>query len=286
VKYYVYIFGGNMNMIKRFSLGLLITLFLSVSANADKIRIGTEGAYPPWNSKDASGKLIGFEVELAWTLCRYIGQQCEIVEQDWDGMIPALIMRKFDAIMAGMSITDERKKAINFSQGYADEVASLAVMKGSNLEGMQTSEGINLTKKSGAVKKDLKTITGALAGKTVCVQTATIHQNFLESGDVGKVNVRTYKTQDEVNLDLASGRCDVALAAAVAFTDYAEKSKKPVVLVGPTFSGGAFGNGVGVGIRKDDTELLKAFNSAINKARKNGDISRIATKWFGFDASM
>ena len=275
-----------MNAIKRFSLGLLITLFLSVSANADKIRIGTEGAYPPWNSKDASGKLIGFEVELAWTLCRYIGQQCEIVEQDWDGMIPALIMRKFDAIMAGMSITDERKKAINFSQGYADEVASLAVMKGSNLEGMQTSEGINLTKKSGAVKKDLKTITGALAGKTVCVQTATIHQNFLESGDVGKVNVRTYKTQDEVNLDLASGRCDVALAAAVAFTDYAEKSKKPVVLVGPTFSGGAFGNGVGVGIRKDDTELLKAFNSAINKARKNGDISRIATKWFGFDASM
>ena len=275
-----------MNVIKKFSLGLLITLFLSVSANADKIRIGTEGAYPPWNSKDASGKLIGFEVELAWTLCRYIGQQCEIVEQDWDGMIPALIMRKFDAIMAGMSITDERKKAINFSQGYADEVASLAVMKGSNLEVIQTSEGINLTKKSGAVKKDLKTITQALAGKTVCVQTATIHQNFLESGDVGKVNVRTYKTQDEVNLDLASGRCDVALAAAVAFTDYAEKSKKPVVLVGPTFSGGAFGNGVGVGIRKDDTELLKAFNSAINKARKNGDISRIATKWFGFDASM
>ena len=275
-----------MNVIKKFSLGLLITLFLSVSANADKIRIGTEGAYPPWNSKDASGKLIGFEVELAWTLCRYIGQQCEIVEQDWDGMIPALIMRKFDAIMAGMSITDERKKAINFSQGYADEVASLAVMKGSNLEGMQTSEGINLTKKSGAVKKDLKTITQALAGKTVCVQTATIHQNFLESGDVGKVNVRTYKTQDEVNLDLASGRCDVALAAAVAFTDYAEKSKKPVVLVGPTFSGGAFGNGVGVGIRKDDAELLRAFNSAINKARKNGDISRIATKWFGFDASM
>ena len=275
-----------MSIIKKFSLGLLISLFLTMSANADKIRIGTEGAYPPWNSKDASGKLIGFEVELAWTLCRYIGQQCEIVEQDWDGMIPALIMRKFDAIMAGMSITAERQKAISFSQGYADEVASLAVMKGSDLEGIDTSEGINLTKKTGAVKKDLKTLTSALAGKTVCTQTATIHQNFLESGDVGKINVRTYKTQDEVNLDLTSGRCDVALAAAVAFTDYAEKSGKPVVLVGPTFSGGAFGNGVGVGIRKDDTELLNAFNRAIDKARKNGDISRIATKWFGFDASM
>ena len=275
-----------MNIIKKFSLGLLISLFLTISANADKIRIGTEGAYPPWNSKDASGKLIGFEVELAWTLCRYIGQQCEIVEQDWDGMIPALIMRKFDAIMAGMSITAERQKAISFSQGYADEVASLAVMKGSDLEGIDTSEGINLTKKTGTVKKDLKTLTSALAGKTVCTQTATIHQNFLESGDVGKINVRTYKTQDEVNLDLTSGRCDVALAAAVAFTDYAEKSGKSVVLVGPTFSGGAFGNGVGVGIRKDDTELLNAFNRAIDKARKNGDISRIATKWFGFDASM
>ena len=275
-----------MNIIKKFSLGVLITLFLSFPANADKIKIGTEGAYPPWNSKDASGKLIGFEVELAWTLCRYIGQQCEIVEQDWDGMIPALIMRKFDAIMAGMSITAERQKAISFSQGYADEVASLAVMKGSDLEGIDTPAGINLTKPNAAAKKALKTLTTALAGKTVCVQTATIHQNFLDSGDVGKVNVRTYKTQDEVNLDLASGRCDAALAAAVAFSDYAEKSGKPVVLVGPTFSGGAFGNGVGVGIRKDDTELLNAFNKAIDKARKNGDISRIATKWFGFDASM
>ena len=275
-----------MNIFKKIIFSVLLSLLVVGNVNADKIRIGTEGAYPPWNSKDESGKLIGFEVELAWTLCRYIGQQCTIVEQDWDGMIPALIMRKFDAIMAGMSITAERQKAISFSQGYADEVASLAVMKGSSLEGLDTPAGINLTKPNAAAKKALKALTAALAGKTVCVQTATIHQNFLDSGDVGKVNVRTYKTQDEVNLDLASGRCDAALAAAVAFSDYAEKSGKPVVLTGPTFSGGAFGNGVGVGIRKDDTELLKAFNKAIDKARKNGDISRIATKWFGFDASM
>ena len=75
-----------MNVIKKIFLTFLLSLFLVSSANADKIRIGTEGAYPPWNSKDASGKLIGFEVELAWQLCRYIGQQCEIVEQDWDGI--------------------------------------------------------------------------------------------------------------------------------------------------------------------------------------------------------
>ena len=283
-----------MNIFKKTILTVLASLLLIGNVYADKIKIGTEGAYPPWNSKDASGKLIGFEVELAYSLCRYIGRQCEVVEQDWDGMIPALQMRKFDAIMAGMSITDERKKVITFSQGYADEVASLAVMKGSDLEGMETPEGVNLTLGGSSVNKALKTITGALSGKTVCTQTGTIHQNFLESGDVGKVNVRTYKTQDEVNLDLTSGRCDVALAAAVAFTDYADKSGKPVVLVGPTFSGGAFGNGVGVGIRqggddaigKRDAKLLKDFNKAINTARKQGIISKLAIKHFGFDASM
>ena len=275
-----------MNIFKKTILTIFASLFLTVSVSADSIRIGTEGAYPPWNAKDESGKLIGFEVELANWLCIYMGKECTIVEQDWDGMIPGLIMRKYDAIMAGMSITDERMKTINFSQGYADEVAQLAVIKGSDLEGMNTPSGVNLSLGGSDVKSALKTLTGALAGKTVCVQTATIHQNFLDSGDVGKVNVRTYKTQDEVNLDLVAGRCDAALAAAVSFTDYAEKSGKPVVLVGPTFSGGAFGNGVGVGIRQDDTELLKAFNKAIDKARKNGDISRIATKWFGFDASM
>ena len=283
-----------MNIFKKTILTVLASLFIFVNVSAEKIKIGTEGAYPPWNSKDASGNLIGFEVELAQELCTIMKYECTIVEQDWDGMIPALVMRKFDAIMAGMSITAERQKTITFSQGYADEVASLAVMKGSSLEGMDTPEGINLSLGGSDVKKALKTLTGALAGKTVCTQTGTIHQNFLESGDVGSVNVRTYKTQDEVNLDLTSGRCDVALAAAVAFTDYADKSGKPVVLVGPTFSGGTFGNGVGVGIRqasdsaigKRDAKILKDFNKAINKARKQGIISKLAIKHFGFDASM
>ena len=276
-----------MKNIYKFFLSSIVALGLLVStAQADSIRIGTEGAYPPWNAKDESGKLIGFEVELANWLCIYMKADCTLVEQDWDGMIPGLIMRKYDAIMAGMSITDERMKTINFSQGYADEVASLAVMKGSSLEGMDTPKGINLSTGGADVKKALKTLTAALAGKTIGVQTATIHQNFLESGDVGSVKIRTYKTQDEVNLDLAAGRIDAALAAAVAFTDYAEKSGKPVVLVGPTFSGGAFGNGVGVGIRKDDAALLAKFNKAINTARKNGKIRELAIKWFGFDASM
>ena len=271
---------------KLFLSSFAALMMLFSSAQAESIRIGTEGAYPPWNAKDESGKLIGFEVELANWLCIYMKADCTLVEQDWDGMIPGLIMRKYDAIMAGMSITDERMKTINFSQGYADEVASLAVMKGSDLEGMDTPEGINLSLGGSDVKKALKTLTGALAGKTVCVQTATIHQNFLDSGDVGSVNVRTYKTQDEVNLDLAAGRIDAALAAAVAFTDYAEKSGKAVVLTGPTFAGGDFGNGVGVGIRKSSQKLLNDFNRAIDKARDEGIISKLAIKHFGFDASM
>ncbi len=275
-----------MNIFKKTILTVVASLLMVVSVNADNIKIGTEGAYPPWNSKDAAGNLIGFEVELANELCKIMKHSCTIVEQDWDGMIPALVSRKFDAIMAGMSITDERKKTINFSQGYADEVASLAVMKGSKNEGLKTLSAINLTDISADEQATLDTLTKAFKGKTIGVQTATIHQNFLDSGLMGKVKVRTYKTQDEVNLDLAAGRIDAALAAAVAFTDYAEKSGKAVVLTGPTFAGGDFGNGVGVGIRKGDSELLNDFNAAIDKARDEGIISRLAIKHFGFDASM
>ena len=275
-----------MNIFKKTILTALAFLLVIGNVYADKIKIGTEGAYPPWNSKDAAGNLIGFEVELANELCKIMKHDCTIVEQDWDGMIPALVSRKFDAIMAGMSITDERKKTINFSQGYADEVASLAVMAGSKNEGLKTLSAINLTDISAEEQETLDVLVKSFKGKTIGVQTATIHQNFLDSGMMGKIKVRTYKTQDEVNLDLAAGRIDAALAAAVAFTDYAEKSGKNVVLTGPTFAGGAFGNGVGVGIRKGDSELINDFNAAIDKARDDGIISKLAIKHFGFDASM
>ena len=275
-----------MKKLKVLGFGILISSFLTISSIADQIKIGTEGAYPPWNSKDSAGNLIGFEVELANELCKIMNHDCTIVEQDWDGMIPALVSRKFDAIMAGMSITGERMKTINFSQGYADEVASLAVMKGSKNEGLKTMSAINLSDVSADEQATLDVLTKAFKGKTIGVQTATIHQNFLESGLMGNVKIRTYKTQDEVNLDLSAGRIDAALAAAVAFTDYAEKSGKAVVLTGPTFAGGDFGNGVGVGIRKGDSKLLNDFNAAIDKARDDGIISKLAIKHFGFDASM
>ena len=283
-----------MNIFKKTILTVLASLFIIGNVSAEKVKIGTEGAYPPWNNMDASGNLVGFEIELGQELCKIMKYECTFVPQDWDGMIPALVMRKFDVIMAGMSITPERQETITFSQGYATEPATLAVMKGSALENMDTPDAINLNMTGSDVKKALKTITSALAGKTVCVQTTTIHEKFLKSGDVGEVNVRSYKTQDEVNLDLTSGRCDVALAAKASFVDFAEASGKAVVTVGPNLAGGAFGDGVGVGIRqagddaigKRDAKLLKDFNKAIDKARKKGIISELAIKWFKDDVSM
>ena len=275
-----------MKEIKNILVTFLTFFFLSVNnLYSDNVKIGTEGAYPPWNAKDASGKLIGFEVDLAMELCKIMKHSCTLVEQDWDGMIPALQSGKFDAIMAGMSITDERKQKINFSQGHADEVASFAVLKGSSIK-PKTPKSISLANIDSNDQKTLDALKKAFEGKIIGVQTGTIHQNFLKSGLIGKVNVWTYKTQDEVNLDLASGRIDAALAAAVAFEDYNAKAGSKLKLVGPTFSGGTFGNGVGVGIRKADSGLLNDFNSAIETARQKGIIKKLAIKHFGFDASM
>ena len=118
-----------MNIFKKTILTVLASLFIIGNVSADKIKIGTEGAYPPWNSKDASGNLIGFEVELANELCAIMKHECTIVEQDWDGMIPALLMRKFDAIMAGMSITAERQKTITF---FLSSVIDIPAIMASN----------------------------------------------------------------------------------------------------------------------------------------------------------
>ena len=134
---------------------IVFFFFNYVNTYADKIKIGTEGAYPPWNTKDVNGNLTGFEVELAYELCHIMKHDCEIVEQNWDSMIPALQMRHFDAIMAGMSITSERLKTINFSQGYADEVASFAV---NSNQFINTLDSINFNKKLNSKEKKRDTL--------------------------------------------------------------------------------------------------------------------------------
>ena len=273
-------------MIKKIVYSFIV-VFLFISSTdsfADKIRIGTEGAYPPWNATDASGNLTGFEVELAYELCHIMKHDCTIVQQDWDGTIPALLNRKFDAVMSGMSITSERLKTINFSRGYADEVASFAV---NSNEFINTIDSINFNKKlNNKEKKSISILKDFLSGKTACVQAATIHHNFLSSGIFGNLRVRAYSSFDDVGINLLKGNCQVGLAAAVSFMDYSEKTNKNINLIGPTFSGGHFGNGVGVGIRKEDKKLLKQFNKAIKIANKRGITQKLAVKWFGFNASM
>ena len=272
-------------MYKKIFYFLLTLIILNFSnAFAGKIKIGTEGAYPPWNTKDANGNLSGFEVELAYELCHIMKHDCEIVQQDWDGTIPALKMKKFDAIMSGMSITDERLKVINFSQGYADEVASFAV---NSKQFINTIDSINFNKKlNSKEKKSISILKEFLNGKTVCVQAATIHHGFLESGIFDNIKIRTYSSFEEVGTNLLKGNCQAGLAAAIAFIDYSEKTNKNLNLIGPKFSGGHFGNGVGVGVRKEDKKLLKQFNKAIKIANKRGIIQKLSVKWFGYNSSM
>lgn len=251
------------------------------------VRIATEGAYPPWNSTDSSGQLIGFELDLAEDLCQRMQVECEIVAQDWEGIIPALTAGKYDAIMAGMSITDERKEVISFSGSYADEPAYFAVLKDSDLASYQTDMNLaDLDEVDSEEQAAIDSLKEALDGKTVGVQVATTHANFLDAYMSDAVDVRTYDTQENLDLDLQAGRVDAALASASYWFPIMETEKgADFTLIGPGLNGGPFGEGVGVGIRQEDTDLVEMFNKAIDEAKKDGTINSLAQKWFGFDVT-
>ncbi|SVC08810.1 uncharacterized protein METZ01_LOCUS261664, partial [marine metagenome] len=169
-------------MIKRFFLTLISVLFVTFSASYagdwSKIKIGTEGAYPPWNGTNAAGELEGAEIDLAKDLCARMNAECELVAQDWDGIIPALQNGKYDAIIAGMSITDERMKVINFSQGYANEPASFSVLKSSPLATLQSAGKVNMDALDDTSSALLDSLKSTLSGKVVGVQGSTTHENF------------------------------------------------------------------------------------------------------------
>lgn len=260
----------------------------AVAQDRTSVRIATEGAYPPWNSTDASGKLIGFEVDLANDLCQRMQVECEIVAQDWEGIIPALTAGKYDAIMAGMSITDERKQVISFSESYANEPAYFAVRKDSDLADYQEEslELADLDEIDEAEQAAIDSLKEALAGKTVGVQVATTHANFLDQHLGDAVEIRSYDTQENLDLDLQAGRVDAALASGTYWFPLMETEKgADFALIGPGFNGGPFGAGVGAGIRQEDTELIEMFNKAIAEAKADGTINRLAQQWFGFDVT-
>jgi octopine/nopaline transport system substrate-binding protein len=259
----------------------------SIAGDWSKIRIATEGAYAPWNFTDSSGKLVGFELDLAADLCKRMNAQCEIVAQAWDGIIPALQAGKYDAIMAGMSITDKRKKVITFSRDYAATPARFVVSDKSPMANFKTDvEDMNLTVIDPKEKAAITDIVAEFKGKTVGVQTATTHENFLREYLGENVTIRTYDTQENLDLDLQAGRVDTALASMSYWVPLFESDKgKGMKMVGPGMTGGPFGSGVGVGIRQKDQDLADMFTKAINEAIADGTISKLAIKWFGFDAS-
>ena len=272
-----------------FLLAILVSLSLSTLAFAgdwSKIRIGTEGAYPPWNNMNAAGELEGAEIDLALDLCKRMNAECEFVAQDWDGIIPALQNGKYDAIMAGMSITEERMEKIDFSIGYMTEPASLSALSNSALGTLNAPGKLNLDDMDAEAKGLLATLQSALSGASVGVQTATIHENFLNEY-MPDVTIKVYDTQQNMELDLAAGRIDAALCDKAAMETFADTpAGSGVTLIGPDLFGGSFGAGVGAGIRKSDSDLTAMFNKAIADATADGTVSRISMEWFGKDLSM
>ena len=228
-----------------------------------KVKIGTEGAYPPFNSIDTDGKLVGFDVDIANALCAAANFECEFVIQDWDGIIPGLIAKKYDAIIASMSITDERRKVVDFTDKYYNTPAKFVAPKGADLD--ISPEG--------------------LAGMAVGVQRATIHENFLRA-EFPEVDVRAYATQDEANADLVSGRVDLIMADSVALLEGFLKTEEgqDFEFVGPDYNEPKYhGEGAGIAIRKGEDDLRAAFNEAIDQIRSDGTYQAIAEKYFDFD---
>lgn len=229
---------------------------------ADKIRIGTEGAYPPFNFTSASGELQGFDIDIAKALCEEMKAECTFVSQDWDGIIPALVAKKYDAIIASMSITEERKQKVDFSDKYYSTPPALIAPKDTALTATDPA---------------------ALEGKTIGAQSSTTHATFLEDTYKG-ATIKLYPTQDEANADLVAGRVDAVAADSVVLGEWLKKEDGACCkLVGmmendPKY----FGDGAGIAVRKGEDDLREKFNAAIAAIRANGKYKEINDKYFEF----
>jgi lysine-arginine-ornithine-binding protein len=251
---------------KKFLTAIVAVAALGLVASgvsAQTVRIGTEGAYPPFNSIDSDGNLVGFDVDIAKALCDAAGLTCEFVVQDWDGMIPGLLAKKYDAIIASMSITEERKKKVDFTGKYYNTPAKFVAPVGKGYD--VSPDGLN--------------------GLSVGVQRATTHENFLRDNFPG-LDIRVYATQDEANADLASGRVDLGHADSVALMDgfLSTDLGDGFEFIGPDYNVPEWhGVGAGIAVRKGDDELRMALDKAIDTIRANGTYEKINAKYFDFD---
>jgi len=256
------------------------------AAQEKSIIIATEGAYAPWNFSGPNGKLDGFEIDLANALCEKMQAKCEIVAQNWDGIIPSLTARKYDAIMAAMSVTPKREEVIGFSIPYAAGINGFAVMGDSKLADMPgTGETYSLDSQAEEAQKRLADIATFLNGTSVGVQGSTTASTFLDKYFKGAVDIKEYKSVEEHNLDLTSGRVDAVLANATVLAAATEMPEMAgAKLVGPLFSGGEFGL-VAVGLRKEDTALKADFDQAIQAVTEDGTLKALSLKWFKVDVT-
>jgi polar amino acid transport system substrate-binding protein len=227
-----------------------------------KLRVGTEGAYKPFNFVDANGELQGFDVDIAKALCTEMKADCTFVAQDWDGIIPALLAKKYDVIIASMSITEERKKQVAFTDRYYNTPARF------------------MAKKGGAVSD---TSAAGLKGKTLGAQSSTTHSSFLED-NYKDSTVKLYATQDEANADLAAGRLDAVLADSVVTLDWLQSEAGSCCeQVGENYTDAKwFGEGAGMAVRQEDTELKDKLNAALAAILANGTYKTINDKYFPF----
>lgn len=233
------------------------------AAAQDVLRIGVEGAYPPFSAKEPDGSFVGFDIDIAHALCAEMQRECELVEQDWDGMIPALISGRYDAIIASMSITEERKQRVDFSEKYYNTPAVFVAAVDTTLE---------LTPES-------------LAGKRIGVQRGTIHQCFVEK-HFPDAELVLYPTQEELFQDLAAGRLDAQMSDIIAanegFLD-TEAGAGFAALGGEQVDEECHGEGAGVAVRKGEDDLREAFSAAIQAIRANGVYADINDRYFDFD---
>jgi polar amino acid transport system substrate-binding protein len=236
---------------------------LASAQDWSKVRIGTEGAYPPFNNLEADGTLVGFDVDIARALCEEMRVECEFVVQDWDGMIPALQAGKFDAIIASMSITDERKEAIDFTAKYYNTPPAIAVPNDAEIKGVTPED---------------------LAGVKLGAQSSTTHSNYAEE-KFPDADLQLYPTADEYKLDLQSGRIDAAIDDVVVLDEWIKSDDGNCCRILGTLTPDPVinGEGAGIGIRKEDTDLKEMFNAAIEAIRSNGKYEEINNKYFSFD---
>lgn len=248
--------------------------------SADRIRIATEGAYAPWNATGPGGELIGFEVDLARDLCRRMAADCEIIAMDWDSLIPSLRAGRIDAIMAAMSITDERLQVIDFAGPYATEPSAFHVRAGDALARHGAEARLDLSLPDSA--EPLAALAGTLKGRTIAVQPGTIQERFAEQYLPGAAR-RAYDTLDAAAMDLAAGRVD-AIFGSLSAVRAATKAHPGSVPFGPLVSGGIMGRGVGIGV-PHDSGLKDRFNTAIKEAARDGNLKGMSILWFGDDIS-